>query len=73
MRKLLILTVFMTLTSTAFAKDKPNCRPKYKEVSCADIEGAKRKFFCSRKEASEKRIKKVCMTEKKMRKKKSKK
>lgn len=65
MGKILITALLVSLSSMVFAAkpNKSNCGKKRMEVSCAQVQGAKREFFCAKKAPSEELKSKRCLQE----------
>ena len=68
MKKVVILVLCLGISTVAFGAGKSKCKKKYTEVSCAEVEGAKRKSFCWKGKVSDEKKSKICMKEKKKRK-----
>ena len=65
MKKLIVMTLVFSIFSNIHASEKQNCRSGYTEVSCKNVKEAKRDYFCTKKEVSEKRKLKLCSKAKK--------
>jgi len=68
MKRTIILLLCLGISSFAFGANKSKCKKNYKEVSCMEIEGAKRKSFCWKGKLADKKKDKICKSEKKKRK-----
>jgi hypothetical protein len=62
------LALSLLASSAAFAGPKSKCKKKYTEVSCAEVEGAKREYFCWKGKLADEKRDKICKSEKKKRK-----
>lgn len=63
MKKMAALALCLLMSGATFAGGKHKCKKKHTQVSCADIEGAKREYFCAKGKVSAEKTAKRCKTE----------
>lgn len=60
MNKVIILLVCLGISTSVWSDGKTKCKKNYQEVSCSEVEGAKREYFCAKGSVKEKKIIKAC-------------
>lgn len=64
MKKITVVALCFLISSISFAGTKTNCKKKYREVSCSEVESAKRESFCWKGKLPEAKKVKICTSEK---------